>query len=919
MAIRRKDTEERVTEGGDKLIHPHPMQFLENIPEDSKCRECGKSCGNKVYGCLQCRYFIHPSCHPVQKLEKEVQSLCHPCLLIGYVVRPSMSSFITQETMVCCNICGQRPKRGGVIFHCNECDFNLDPECIDVSPASPSNIKTVPDEELQSSTKYFSHEHSLILYNNIPRDRVECCVCGKYCSNNAYSCLPCAFFLDPSCAELKLPQKIQHFYHSYPLTLYIKPEVGFRKDDYWQTSACRVCHQKFPAKAGYYGCRRCDFVIDIDCTLLPASLAAGSSSQRMLHTIFHEHPLSLSQEENDVRVNCFVCGKGCNSSSSTYSCGRSTCRDIYIDKSCIELPPKIYHPFHLYHPLFLLKLEGRHAKCNACRKDIGEGAFAYSCHVDIDNCSFLLDIICGGVIVPAIKYEAHSHLLHFRERTDDLLKCNACDRTCESSIFNCLYCDWNIHYTCGPLPHSITHKCHEHPLVLTNALAEHEDEMDDEFYCDVCEKQRDQLLPSYQCTGSNFVAEIGCVISEVISLLRGDHGDHVELRDPFEQLGKLIMPPKNTIEDQMMQNKEEQSEPTLSLSKILKSLNEDESMELRRALRVREIRKTLLKGDHGELRDPFGQLGKLIMPPKNTIEDQIMQNKEEQSEPTLSLSEILKSLNEDVSMELRRVLEAREIRQTVNAEEKFFNDDPGEDNILQFFDKDYREFINFLAQGAEIFVQFWDERLNSYYGRGPAAHPYSGRVEVFLWSSDAKSHNDYFALEEEVVNVGEHHKAARTFAPILRSLLSKHGDISAASKLSPNVKIFFVNMLCGCINSMRNAKVVDITRDLLLLWWTSLKTCQKAGFKIQSVFDHLKRVADAFFGLYIGKQADKVDRDIAELAKDIAKLSEDVEELKRKRDSIVSSRKRDFVDKCLRQASFLKKGKAITERSWGSI
>ncbi|KAG2708939.1 hypothetical protein I3760_05G216900 [Carya illinoinensis] len=438
MAIRRKDTEERVTEGGDKLIHPHPMQFLENIPEDSKCRECGKPCGNKVYGCLQCRYFIHPSCHPVQKLEEEVQSLCHPCLLIGYVVRPSMSSFITQETMVCCNICGQRPRRGGVIFHCNKCDFNLDPECIDVSPATPSNIKTVPDKELQSSTKYFSHEHPLILYNNIPRDRVECCVCGKYCSNNAYSCLPCAFSLDPSCAELKLPLKI-------------------------------------------------------------------------------------------------------------------------------------YHPFHLSHPLFLLEQTGPRRKCNACRKDTP--SVTYICMHD--NCGFVLDIICGGV--PAIEYEAHSHLLHFRERADDrVLKCNACDKICESSIFTCLYCDWNLHYTCGPLPYSFTYKCHEDPLVLTNALAEHEDEMDDEFYCDVCEKQRDQLLPSYQCTDCNFVAEIGCVISEVISLLRGDHGDRVELRDPFEQLGKLIMPPKNTIEDQMMQNKEEQSESTLSLSKILKSLNEDD-------------------------------------------------------------------------------------------------------------------------------------------------------------------------------------------------------------------------------------------------------------------------------------------------------------------------------------------------------
>ncbi|KAG7980721.1 hypothetical protein I3843_05G197900 [Carya illinoinensis] len=718
MAIRRKDTEERVTEGGDKLIHPHPMQFLdlENLPNYSKsCKECGLPFFKKAYGCLSCRYFIHPSCHPVQKLEKEVQSLCHPCLLIGYNVRltynilPGILAYyqgtvlekwyLTETILGCCNVCGRRARRDEVIFHCNKCDFNLDPECIHVSPATPSNIKTVPDLELQSSTKYFSHKHPLILYNNIPEDRVECGVCGKYCSNNAYGCLPCAFFLDPSCAELKLPLKI-------------------------------------------------------------------------------------------------------------------------------------YHPFHLSHPLFLLEQKGHRGKCNACRKDTP--SVAYICKHD--NCGFILDINCREVRVPTIKYEVHSHLLHFRERTDDRLKrkqhfsertdnrlkCNACDKSSESSIFSCLYCDWNIHYTCGPLPNSITHECHEHPLVLTNALAEHEDEMDDEFYCDVCEKQRDQLLRSYQCIGCNFVAEIGCVKSEVMSLLNGNCGDHVELRDPFEQLGKLIMPPENTTEDHMMENKEEQSEPTLSLSKILKSLNEDESKELRRVL-----------------------------------------------------------------------AEVREIRQTVNAEEKFFND-PGEDNILRFSDKHYTQFIKFLDRGTEISLELRDGGADS--------------AEVLFTSLDKKSHTDYFALEEEVVTVGKHYKAARTFAPIMRILLSKHGDISAASKLSPNVKLFFLNMLCGCIYSMRNTKVVDITADMLLIWWTSLRTCKEAGFEIQPLVDHLKRVAHAFFGLYIGKQADKVERDIAKL-----------EELKRNRDFIASSTKPDSVKECLREASVLKQGKAITERLWDKV
>ncbi|XP_041011459.1 uncharacterized protein LOC121255251 [Juglans microcarpa x Juglans regia] len=687
------DTSEIATEGGDKLIHEHPMQFLMNIPQNRSfpCSECGGSCKDKVYGCMRCCYFIHPGCRPVQTGGAvQHDGWCHPCDLIGYMVHMRKKKNDQTTILVSCNVCGRRGERGSVIFHCNKCNFNIHSECINISPATPSNIKVVPD-----STEYFSHEHPLILYNiNIPTNhRVECRICGKYCSNSVYGCLPCAFFLHPSCAELKLPQKI-------------------------------------------------------------------------------------------------------------------------------------YHPFHLYHPLFLLEQTGSPAKCNACRKDTR--AIAYICQHD--NCSFFLDIICGKVRLPAIKYEAHSHLLHFRERTDDQLKCNACDKTCESSIFSCLYCDWNLHYTCGPLPSSITYKFHEDSLVLTNALAEHEDEMDDEFYCDVCEKQRDPLLPSYQCTDHcNVVAEIGCVISEVISLLKGDRGDHLELRDPFGQLGKLIMPPKNTIEDQMMQNKEEQSEPTLRLSEILKSLNEDEKKEL------------------------------------------------------------------------RKVLEARKIRETFSAEERFFND-PEKDNVLRFSDKDYTQFIKFLDRGTDISIELRD-----------------GGAKVIFRSLDQKLPYVYFALEEEVVNVGDHYKAGRTFAHILRQLLSKHGDISATSTLSPNVKVFFLNMLCGCIYSMRNTKVVDITTDLLLIWWTILRTCQVAAFEVQSVFDHLKRVAHAFFGLYVGKQAAKVERDIAKLNRDIAKLNRDLEELQRNHDLIASSRKPDSVKECLREASVLKQGKAITERLWELI
>lgn len=299
----------------------------------------------------------------------------------------------------------------------------------------------------------------------------------------------------------------------------------------------------------------------------------------------------------------------------------------------------------------------------------------------------------------------------------------------------------------------------------------------------------------------------------------------------------------------------------------------------------------MLRGDsedHVELNDHYGQLGKLIMAPKNTFEDhQMMESKEEESKPSsVSKSRWDLSWNLYDMMELLSVLEARKKRdQTVSGEKRFFND-PRVDNVLHFSDKDYEQFMKFLDRGTEVSFQ--------------VKH---GRAVVLFRGLDENPPDDFFASEEELVDVGEHYMVARTFAPILRQLLFKHGDIGAKSTLRPKVKLFFLNILCGCIYNMRITKVVDITKDLLLIWWTSLRACEDAGFEIKFLCDHLKTVARAFFGLYVATQADK-------FKSDFEKLSEDLEELKRKH---------DLLEECWRQASVLKKGKAITERIWDKM
>ena len=103
------------------------------------------------------------------------------------------------------------------------------------------------------------------------------------------------------------------------------------------------------------------------------------------------------------------------------------------------------------------------------------------------------------------------------------------------------------------------------------------------------------------------------------------------------------------------------------------------------------------------------------------------------------------------------------------------------------------------------------------------------------------------------------------------------------------VKMYLLYMLFECVYSMINTMVVDITKDLLLNWWTSLKILQFAKFKIQFAFDHLKRLAHAYYGLHVKKKADYA----------LDELNKKFPALKDKRKCIVAT-KSSLIEECLR-------------------
>ena len=497
------------------ILPSHPLLLR---MKEIDCPVCGNKLGNMplssgVVICSDgCQYGVHGSC---AHLPQEVKSPFHPQHPIT-LKRPQYG-----RRFVCmgCNLLVN-----GFGYCCNYCDFQLDRECA-----------LLETEEMRTRPY---HKYQLELFQNVPNNRYKCALCPEYCSDRlpTIGCLDCHLFLHGSClVERKFPPEIQHYYHPHTLTFSItshqkltlpttsSPPTTTKSPSESTTPSpptftCKACHKSAGKIHWRYSCKQCqDFGMDIAC----ATIKSKTASQ--IQHFLHGHPLSLVYKYVNYQqvASCRVCMKSCT--GPTYVCGRrfsEYCKNIHFHKSCLELRQQICHPFHPYHLLTLLDQSNSYKRCNACRNspDPNSQLFNYIC--ESHNCSFLLHAECSTVMLPAMTYQGHDHLLRFRDNNVENIKlmCSACkSNICESYAFTCLHCDLNLHLTCGPLPYIIKHEDHNtHPLFLANSPVQEEVEDEtEEFYCHACEEERDPQLPVYYCANCYFVVEIKCVFSQV--------------------------------------------------------------------------------------------------------------------------------------------------------------------------------------------------------------------------------------------------------------------------------------------------------------------------------------------------------------------------------------------------------------------
>ncbi|EXB40980.1 hypothetical protein L484_020715 [Morus notabilis] len=397
---------------------------------------------------------------------------------------------------------------------------------------------------------------------------------------DCYWCRLCRYYLHQECA--KLPEHIDHSFH---------PLHGLKltKRSLNDTCRCYYCEKPLENDEYLYACdKMCsDFFMHMTCAMIPlptiTSNVDGCKDHDVAQFACHQRPMTLMDHghhlSNKRAAKCFGCQS--NWSGPAYSCISENCEN-FLHKSCGELPQKIQHAVHSPHSLILQVSKPQSCR-SCCKKDC---RLIFCCRED--GCDFTLGTECVSLDT-TINYRGHAHLLSLVEKSFCDIECDACEKSygnvkvvpkevnrTRSFMFRCMECVFNFHFLCGPLPSTVKYEYHIHPLILSEHSISEDDS--DEYFCDVCEEERDQSFRIYYCEECKFAAHIHCLIHEILKAIKGETKD-IELKILRETRWDNLL----KIESMDHQLKENSSESTL-----------------------KEIRDMLTEPENEMLLDPFG-------------------------------------------------------------------------------------------------------------------------------------------------------------------------------------------------------------------------------------------------------------------------------------------------------------------------
>ncbi|XP_059460243.1 uncharacterized protein LOC132189518 [Corylus avellana] len=463
-----------------------PFIFTEEVKNDGKedvndvvCFGCEKPVSGAGYKCStsDCNLLLHKSC-----LELPPQIQQHP------FHHPNHTLSLVEPQKKLCNACGKNCN-AYPFYHCNECDFNLDITCATA--------------RLQIDINTDDCQHTFISFFN--QIQFTCQACGEEGKEFASECSVCQLLIHRKCAGFS--RIIGILSHNHPLTLtYSLRQV---KED--NNIFCNLCYQKVKTEYGAYYCKECSYVTHLACAFkceddagfkllregLETNVMEVEGAEHIQH-FSHQHGLILS---NEGLMDDRLCD-GCTRLISTpfYSCTQC---DFFLHSKCAQLPHYKQHPLHP-HVLKLIIYGHRQFQCTACKRCMS--GFGYNC----PSCGFLFDLQCCS-IPETLKHEGHQHPLFLAVDSNRI--CSVCNFTSYNKpcVLVCTHCDFSLGFECATLPLVARHKDDDHLLKLTYSAEAH----CAEYYCLICEKERDPKRWFYYCAQCDFPADSQCVLGDI--------------------------------------------------------------------------------------------------------------------------------------------------------------------------------------------------------------------------------------------------------------------------------------------------------------------------------------------------------------------------------------------------------------------
>ncbi|PKI44643.1 hypothetical protein CRG98_034998 [Punica granatum] len=334
------------------------------------------------------------------------------------------------------------------------------------------------------------HQHALVLQELSESFSWECRICRFSVEGSpVYHCIDCEFFLHKSCAEL--PPRIQHPSHpQHPLVLSTSSR-SFR------------C----------YGCRYALHAA----TLPPPEKEEHKDEQKhedkdhheeeMIEHFAHDHPLASFHVDAPNYIKCKACGQGI--SGCVYGCRACI---FVLHEFCALAPREIMnHPLHPQHPLTLLADLECKIKCHVCKSLKPPATSAGKIYRVIFTVA-LAALSCSTNRAPNWPKRLCTLFIQTTLSYANQVIGIALSALIMIDFYRCVPCNYNLHFSCTPLPHSVRHELHFHPLVLHDRVV---DDFYDEQYCDLCETPRHPDHGVYYCGECNCAAHINCVIPKL--------------------------------------------------------------------------------------------------------------------------------------------------------------------------------------------------------------------------------------------------------------------------------------------------------------------------------------------------------------------------------------------------------------------